>query len=75
ASWRTTHKHWVNEPFFIVLKCNRVTYVNGAQATLNSDREKSAKAKEVNMFTKYVSYWDRMGISASGLCVAHCLIR
>ncbi len=26
------------------------------------------------MFTKYASCWDNMGISASGLCVAHCLI-
>lgn len=26
------------------------------------------------MFTTYVPHWDRMGISASGLCVAHCLM-
>lgn len=26
------------------------------------------------MFSKYASHWDNVGISASGLCVAHCLM-
>lgn len=26
------------------------------------------------MFTTYVPRWDRISISASGLCVAHCLM-